>query len=586
MDRIRRIAIVGDTPLAYLAAHTLETQAAPELQHGLRIQLFSSPDHLPSHGTGSPPELLPEHPETPPSPTVSPPESQHLDADATVPAPSAPGEAPARETMAVSPEFKRLFQQQQIGGDPLARLKPVWTYRERLAPWFDTALSVPYDLVRYPLSSPVSYQIAELAAWADQDTPLTTHGDRLARAEVAPMFETEDGLSAPYEYTGFHLDRDRFCSYLAESLAETDVEEITTPVTNLSTDFTADSQPAITGLDTETSHYRADLYLDATGRSRRLLGPLEPEFSRLSSPINRVARVTHQTEYDAVSPETLTQSAPAGWVQQTTTTDRQTYTYFYNAAHTTPAAVVNTLDTVSSAPVDPHAVAIQPYHPVTADTPWVGNCLGVGKTAFAPTPLRTGQYTIAAKSLIRLARLLSIHQGALSPAIRQWYTTDTTSAFTLFANYLAAHYAGVTNTDTTPSTHPPELTFAGTERTDLPTPPPPTPKFETAVEAVASASTAARRQDPALNVYQTHGLVNADLFAEKLPDQLAPAYTYAAWTYEQLPVDTAYPEPAALWNGPVPFDVEEQVANAEDGSQPPNAYVTYPELYLHQASSV
>jgi tryptophan halogenase len=168
----------------------------------------------------------------------------------------------------------------------------------------------------------------------------------------------------------------------------------------------------------EERGYDADLYLDATGFERLLMGALDGEFESFDFPLDSALVAKADLPLSEVVPATVVTSGEYGWFWQSDTWDWRDMGYVYSSTHASRedalAEFVEMRDE-EIAEADVEEYHFDSGHYADART---GNCVAVGNALGFVEPLQSTALTLNAILTEKLAELIADHHGIDHPGVR------------------------------------------------------------------------------------------------------------------------------------------------------------------------
>ena len=181
-------------------------------------------------------------------------------------------------------------------------------------------------------------------------------------------FSPREGGNRKYENVAYHLNTERFNSYLRDlcrdrGISLIDDEIVTVDVAN----------DRIQRLRSKRQAYHADLYVDATGFSRVLRSEQDSEFREFDLPLDAALNARSDLSLEEVVPATVIDTGDAGWFWQIDTFDNRDRGYVYASDYVSEAeAREEFVDHCEG--IDADDVVKYEFTPGYHERSWIENC--------------------------------------------------------------------------------------------------------------------------------------------------------------------------------------------------------------------
>ncbi|MGZ2411079.1 tryptophan 7-halogenase [Sphingomonas sp. F9_3S_D5_B_2] len=258
-------------------------------------------------------------------------------------------------------------------------------------------------------------------------------GSACARLNVVPVPGDDlQPLSASY---GYHLDAPTYAELVKQLALSLGVEVAGQGALNVDRDG-----DIIRGIDlADGTQVTADLYVDASGRERRLIGQLpSAKFEPWSEwlPCDRMLvasapRLSMLPAYSQIS------AFHGGWIGLFPLQDRTAVTAVYSSTAVTDAEVAELAPVVARLPLSGEAV-LSKVEAGVQSAPWIGNCVAVGEAAIAVDPIDAVGLHVTHGCISHLIGVFPATAGEFPEA--EAYNSAVGSFASNLRDFQAAHY--------------------------------------------------------------------------------------------------------------------------------------------------
>lgn len=331
----------------------------------------------------------------------------------------------------------------------ISEVKPIWKAAVYFRDWCDSpAFYYPFDPPdKYP-ESDAPNAIEHYYHFYDDlyNSPdhLTKCEEIVAQAK-SPWYYQSDGDLDRYEKVAYHLNTERFNSFLRELCRERDVSLVDSEITAVET-----TGAHIDRVRSKHQHYKADLYIDATGFNRVLRGEQDIEFRDFEFPLDSAFNVRIDRSISDIIPATVVETGDYGWFWHIDTYDNRDLGYVFASEYADETVLAEFLDyvedvapddatgsdpIVSKADVDKYEFTSGYY-----DRSWVDNCMAIGNAEGFVEPLQSTALTANASLAVQFSNLLSAHGRIVDDDLREAYNTSVRRTWESIHDFIGIHY--------------------------------------------------------------------------------------------------------------------------------------------------
>ncbi|MCU4740066.1 tryptophan 7-halogenase [Natronoglomus mannanivorans] len=256
----------------------------------------------------------------------------------------------------------------------------------------------------------------------------------LVKTGNTPIKEHRDELSL-YDHVAYHLSTDRFNELLRTVCTEREIELIDDEIVEVNL-----TDGSITAVESEQTTYEADLYVDATGFERTLVGEMPTEFTSFDFPLDSAVVAKADVSLSEIVPATVVTSGDCGWFWQIDTVDWRDLGYVYSSAHCSEAAARREFVDRHDGRISESDVTTYAFQSGTYERAWVNNCLAVGNALGFVEPLQSTALTTNAQLVQKLAILLADNRRLNHRGIRDIYNSYVRDIWANIYDFISIHY--------------------------------------------------------------------------------------------------------------------------------------------------
>jgi len=215
----------------------------------------------------------------------------------------------------------------------------------------------------------------------------------------------------------------------------------------------------------EAGEYSADLYVDASGFQRVLMGELDNPLVEFDLPVDSAVVATPDIPLSEIVSATVVTTGDAGWFWQIDTADEtggaRDLGYVYSSDHVTDEAAEREFLETRDEAIDREDLRRYQFESGVLERPWLDNCVAIGNALGFVEPLQSTALTTSCKLAARLARLLGKHGRVDNEGMRELFNESTRATWEEVYDFISLYYKY--NSGSTPfwedarSTNPGEL---------------------------------------------------------------------------------------------------------------------------------
>jgi tryptophan halogenase len=322
----------------------------------------------------------------------------------------------------------------------MSEVKPVWKGSVYFRDWcgygpfhfpFDNVTKFPEE--HTPRAAEHEYHYYETL----YDSPdHRSKGEEIVEQRASPMYYApESGRYRKYRYVAYHLNTERFNSFLRDLCRERDVSLVDDEITDV-----AATGDRIEHVGSEAATYESDLYVDASGFNRILKREVDDGFVDFDLPLDSAFNTRVDRPLSEVVPATVIESGKHGWFWEIDTFDNRDFGYVFSSEHVSDDdARAAFLDHVGGS-VTAEDVAKYEFTSGFYEDCWTGNCLAIGNAEGFVEPLQSTGLTTNAWAAMTLADLLSSHGCVNDAAAREAYNAWVRRIWESIHDFISIHY--------------------------------------------------------------------------------------------------------------------------------------------------
>ena len=318
----------------------------------------------------------------------------------------------------------------------IAEVKPVWKASVFFTDWCGRGpFHVPFDDLTLPPAEPGRRRFEELYYRYLEDD-YRTLGVEIAEQGVSPFVELRgDGFFRTYDHVAYQFGTGRLNDFLRTVCRERGIELVDDEVTDVAVE-----NGRIARVAGEERTYDADLYLDATGFERLLMGRLDGEYESFDFPLDSALVAKADVDLSEVVPATVVNSGAYGWFWQIDTWDWRDMGYVYSSERVSTEGALAEFREARDEEFIGADVKEYRFDSGHYRDAWVGNCVAVGNALGFVEPLQSTALTLNAILTEKLSELIADHHGINHPGVRAIYNDYVRSKWENVYDFVSVHY--------------------------------------------------------------------------------------------------------------------------------------------------
>ncbi|MFB6300118.1 MAG: tryptophan 7-halogenase [Halobacteriales archaeon] len=263
----------------------------------------------------------------------------------------------------------------------------------------------------------------------------TTPAEAIVDHRKTPLTYSATADYVAYPHVAYHLSLDRFNGFLRTLCEERNVGLIDDRITAVET--SAD-RSRIKRIDGETTSYWSDLFVDATGFDRLLIGELESSYECFDIPLDTAIHGIAERSLADVVPSTVVETGDCGWFWQIDTFDIRDRGYVFASEYISEEEALAEFE----AHCDEDFLETEVYHFDSGfyEEAWVGNCIANGNAVGFIEPLQSTALTTHGQTALWLSRLLDSHCRINNAGIRESFNTYVRGVWNSIYDFISVHY--------------------------------------------------------------------------------------------------------------------------------------------------
>ncbi|MFB6073820.1 MAG: FAD-dependent oxidoreductase [Haloarculaceae archaeon] len=323
----------------------------------------------------------------------------------------------------------------------ISEVKPVWKATAYFRDWCG------YQPFHYPFDPATKFPNPHEANTYEQyyhwyteryaDPNHLTIGEEIADQGKAPWYyDPSQGAYEKYSEMAYHLDTERFNTFLRTLCREEDVALIDDVVTEVET-----TGNHVDRVRSESQSYEADLYVDGTGFNRLLKGRQDTPFTEFEIPLDAAVTTQVDRSLSDIVPATVLDTGEYGWFWQIDTYEQRDLGYVYASEYVSDEDARAEFVEHFDEEYGPDDVVKYDFDSGFYEQALADNCLAVGNAVGFVEPLQAPALTTHAKAAVQLGSLLSAHNRVLDGAVRDAFNAWMTDTWNSIYDFISIHYA-------------------------------------------------------------------------------------------------------------------------------------------------
>lgn len=265
---------------------------------------------------------------------------------------------------------------------------------------------------------------------------MSTPGEGIVDAGKSPLvFSPRLGEYVLYTHVAYHLSIGRFNDFLRTLCEERDVDLVDDRITDVETN---EDRTRIERVSAKSGTYESDLFVDATGFKRLLIGKLKATYRSFDVPLDTAIHAVAEGSLDEIVPATVVETGDYGWFWQIDTYDSRDLGYVYASDYVSEEDAMTEFE----AHCDEEFRETETYEFDSGfyEDAWVGNCIANGNAQGFVEPLQSTALTTHLHTAVRLARLLASHNRINNVGIRESFNSYVRGTWNSVYDFLSVHY--------------------------------------------------------------------------------------------------------------------------------------------------
>lgn len=316
----------------------------------------------------------------------------------------------------------------------VSEVKPIWKASVYFEDWCGRdPFHVPFDDLTLPPNEPGPRRFEELL-YRYRTRSYRTLGTELAEQHKSPFVTIGNNIQS-YDHVAYHLGTSRLNDFLRTLCGERDVDLVDDEITEVET-----SEGRIERVASDTTAYEGDLYVDATGFERQLMGALDNEFEAFDFPLDSALVAKTDLSLEDVVPATVINSGDYGWFWQIDTYDWRDLGYVYSSEFATEEEAATEFADRYDGAISPEDMQRYEFEAGYFEDAWVENCVAVGNAMGFVEPLQSTALTLNALLAEKLSELLADHHHVNHAGVRDIYNSFSQTQWDNIYDFVSVHY--------------------------------------------------------------------------------------------------------------------------------------------------
>lgn len=319
----------------------------------------------------------------------------------------------------------------------LQEVKPVWKGSVYFRDWCgNEPFHYAFDIrsVKPDVGDPRS--VESLYHYYDTQT-MSTPAEGIVEQRKAPLvYSPAKNTYVGYSNMAYHLSIDRFNDFLRTLCRERDIALVDDRITDVRTNADDDR---IEQVSSQSATYRSDLYVDATGFKRLLMGKLEAAYESFDIPLDTALHATADLSIEEIVPATVVETGEYGWFWQIDTFDDRDLGYVFASEYVSEEEALAEFEAHREEEL--RDVERYQFDSGFYEDAWVGNCVATGNALGFVEPLQSTALTTHLSNSIRLSHLLASHGRINNVGIRDSFNRYIRGTWNSVYDFISVHYA-------------------------------------------------------------------------------------------------------------------------------------------------
>ena len=267
------------------------------------------------------------------------------------------------------------------------------------------------------------------------DQSYQTVNEAMFHTRKAPYYFTGDGSLDVYDYFAYHLDVDRFNSFLKKVCHNRGISFINDRIIQVET-----AGNVIKFIASSDTKYDADLFIDASGFTRLLKQEQDCSFREFELPLDAAINTRIDRPIADIEPATIIDTGDYGWFWQIDTFDYRDVGYVYASEFIDQEAAISEFQRHCC--IEDQEVQLRQYNFSSGYFPnsWKANCIAIGNAAGFVEPLQSTGLTANAQAALILSILLAGNSRQNHGGIRENFNTYVQCMWETIYDFILVHY--------------------------------------------------------------------------------------------------------------------------------------------------
>jgi len=263
-----------------------------------------------------------------------------------------------------------------------------------------------------------------------------TKGEQIVEQRKSPWYyEPRHGDHRSYRNTAYHLNTQRFETFLREVCRERGISLVSDRITDVEvTDGEVDR------LRSKRQTYEADLYVDASGFTRVVKSELDGEFIDFEFPLDSAFNARVDRPMSEIVPATVVETGDHGWYWHIDTYDNRDLGYVFGSDYVSDEEALAEFVEYWDGAFSEEDVVKYEFGSGYYEQAWEANCVTVGNAQGFVEPLQSTGLVASAQASVTLSNLLSSRGRLNSQGTRETYNNWVSRAWESILDFIAVHY--------------------------------------------------------------------------------------------------------------------------------------------------
>jgi len=322
----------------------------------------------------------------------------------------------------------------------LLEVKPIWKGSVYFRDWCG------YEPFHYPFDDlrkyPDTYTPDSIEHYYYHYTDVYSNPERrtvnegMVEERKSPMYyDPSHGGYLPYETYAYHLDTNRFNSFLRQLCVERGVILKNDEVTEVVSDGNC-----IKSIEGAEKTYESDLYIDASGFNRVLKKELSDNFRNFSMPLDSAFNAKIKRELSDAVPATVIESGEGGWFWQIDTYNFRDVGYVFASEFISDERAADEFIEHCDGLISKDRMKRYGFTSGYFKTPWAGNCVTIGNAEGFVEPLQSTGLTASTQAALKLSNLLSSQGRMHHDGVKETYNVWVKRLWESIYDFISVHY--------------------------------------------------------------------------------------------------------------------------------------------------